>query len=644
MFKTKENTMSNQNNFGLKSKIAYAFGNLGQSAFYNAMSTFFMVYVTSVMVDGLDKSSATKTIGMITSLVVIIRLAEIFFDPIIGNIIDNTKTKWGKFKPWQIVGGTISSLLLIIIFTGVFGLSHVSTVGFAIAFIIIFVILDVFYSFRDISYWGMIPALSEDSKERGVYTALGSFTGSIGYNGLTMIVVPLVTMGTYLATGKHEQGASGWLAFAVFVAILGIATSSAVAFGTNEVNSVIRANEEHTTIKQVFQGIAHNDQVLWTGLAYLLYAVANVATGGVLFYLFKYVLDAPNEFWIAGLVPTILGLLAAPAYPILNKFIPRRYLFIGGMISMILGYSLFIISSDSLIAVIIALILFYLPGTFIQMTVILSLTDSIEYGQLKNGVRNEAVTLSIRPMLDKMAGAFSNGIVGFIAVAAGMTGTATASSITSANIHTFKIFAFYTPLVLIVLSLLVFTFKVTISEKKHETIVNELEAKLIHNEITVTDTPIASKTVEIMAPVDGELVPLAAITNPQMGKLSELQGFAIKPSDGKIYAPFTGKIEFTFSTKHTIGIVDDNGTAAIIHIGLETVKLRGAGFVTYYMDQQIVNKGDLLIEFDRELIRKNGFDDVVLVIIPDQKHHKINQQITAQHVTNGQSILTITTI
>lgn len=62
------------------------------------------------------------------------------------------------------------------------------------------------------------------------------------------------------------------------------------------------------------------------------------------------------------------------------------------------------------------------------------------------------------------------------------------------------------------------------------------------------------------------------------------------------------------------------------------------------MDQQIVNKGDLLIEFDRELIRKNGFDDVVLVIIPDQKHHKINQQITAQQVTNGQRILTITTI
>ena len=81
----------------------------------------------------------------------------------------------------------------------------------------------------------------------------------------------------------------------------------------------------------------------------------------------------------------------APLYPILNKRIPRRYLYIGGMISMIVAYVL--------------LVLFYIPGTLIQMTAILSLADSIEYGQLKNGKRNEAVTLSVRPMLDKIGGA-----------------------------------------------------------------------------------------------------------------------------------------------------------------------------------------------------------------------------------------------
>ena len=174
----------------------------------------------------------------------------------------------------------------------------------------------------------------------------------------------------------------------------------------------------------------------------------------------------------------------APLYPILNKRIPRRYLYIGGMISMIVAYVL--------------LVLFYIPGTLIQMTAILSLTDSIEYGQLKNGKRNEAVTLSVRPMLDKIGGALSNGITGFIAVAAGMTGSATAADMTPANIHTFEVCAFYVPLVLIVLSLLVFTFKVKINEKMHAEIVEQLEAKLAAGEISDEE----AKTVETVEAIN----------------------------------------------------------------------------------------------------------------------------------------------
>lgn len=88
---------------------------------------------------------------------------------------------------------------------------------------------------------------------------------------------------------------------------------------------------------------------------------------------------------------------------------------------MIVAYILFILFPQNLALVYVALVLFYTPNTFIQMTAILALTDSIEYGQLKTGQRNEAVTLSVRPMLDKIAGALSNSIVGAVAVAAAMT-------------------------------------------------------------------------------------------------------------------------------------------------------------------------------------------------------------------------------
>lgn len=234
---------------------------------------------------------------MITGLVVIIRLAEVLVDPVIGNVVDNTQTKWGKFKPWQVIGSVVSSILLVVIFTGIFGLAKTNWILFAILFVIIFITLDVFYSFCDVAYWGMVPAISEDSKERGVLTSFGSFTGSIGWNGLTIIVVPVTTFFTFLATGKHEQGPQGWLAFAIIIAILAVLSALAVASGTTEKTNVLReAANEKTTIKDVFLGIIHNDQMLWISLAYLMYSIAYVATNGVLFYLFKFVLGKPNEF------------------------------------------------------------------------------------------------------------------------------------------------------------------------------------------------------------------------------------------------------------------------------------------------------------------------------------------------------------
>ena len=463
----------------LLSRVAYSFGNVGQSAFYNALSTYFIVYVTSSLFSGVDKALATKLIGVITGLVVVIRIAEIFIDPLLGNIIDNTKTKWGRFKPWQLIGGTVSAVLLVLVYTGLFGLVNVNTTLFIVLFVITFVVLDVFYSLRDISYWGMIPALSSDSHERSTYTALGSFGGSIGYNGLTIVVIPIVTYFSYIFTGKHQESQSGWTCFAIIVAILGVLTVCSVAFGTKESTSTLRAKaEDNGGPLAAFKALAQNDQLLWVALSYLLYAIANVATTGVLLFLFKFVLDNQAAYSMTGVIALVAGLIMAPLYPILNKRIPRRVLYIVGMTSMIVAYILLGLFSTNMTVVFIALVLFYIPGTLIQMTAILSLTDSIEYGQLKNGKRNEAVTLSVRPMLDKIGGALSNGITGFIAVAAGMTGNATAADMTPSNIHTFEICAFYVPLAVIILSGVVFLLKVKISEKMHADIVKQLEEQL----------------------------------------------------------------------------------------------------------------------------------------------------------------------
>jgi len=485
----------------LGQRIAYACGNLGQSAFYNAMSTYFIVYVTGCLFSGVDKALAAKLIGVITSLVVIIRIAEIFIDPLLGNLIDNTNTKWGRFRPWQFFGGLISAVLLAVIFSGMFGLVNVNTTLFIVLFVITFVVLDVFYSLRDISYWGMIPALSSDSHERSTYTALGSFTG---YNGITVVVIPIVSYFTWTLTGAKGEGQAGWTSFGIIVGLLGILTAWTVAFGTKESTNALRAKaQKNGNPLEAFKALFQNDQLLWVALSYLLYAIANVATTGVLLFLFKFVLDNQAAYSMTGVIALVAGLIMAPLYPILNKRIPRRVLYIVGMTSMIVAYILLGLFSTNMTVVFIALVLFYIPGTLIQMTAILSLTDSIEYGQLKNGKRNEAVTLSVRPMLDKIGGALSNGITGFIAVAAGMTGNATAADMTPSNIHTFEICAFYVPLILIVLSLLVFMFKVKIDEKMHAKIVKELEAKLASGEI-VDDEAQTAETAETVEAIDEE--------------------------------------------------------------------------------------------------------------------------------------------
>lgn len=464
---------------GVGQRVAYAIGNLGQAAFYNALSTYFIVYVTSALFAGVESATANRLIALITGLVVAIRIAEIFLDPLLGNLVDNTTTRFGRFHPWQLAGGVVSALLLIMVFTGLFGLVNVNQTWFIVLFVIVFITLDVFYSVRDISYWGMIPAISSDSHERSEYTALATFTGSIGYNGITIAVIPVVSYFSFVFTGSHTESQSGWTSFAIIVALLGILTACSVAFGTKENDSALRAKAtKNGSPLQAFAALAKNDQLLWVALSYVLYAIANVATTGVLLFLFKFVLGMPEYFSVAGVIPVIAGLVMAPLYPVLNRRIPRRYLYLAGMVMMAAGYVLFAIGATSLPVVIVALVLFYMPASFIQMTAILCLTDSIEYGQLKTGRRNEAVTLSVRPMLDKIAGALSNGIVGFIAVAASMTGNATAADMTAANIATYKTFAFYVPLGFIVLSALVFAFAVKIDEKAHARIVAELEAGL----------------------------------------------------------------------------------------------------------------------------------------------------------------------
>jgi lactose/raffinose/galactose permease len=308
---------------------------------------------------------------------------------------------------------------------------------------------------------------------------------------------------------------------------------------------------------------------------------------------------------------------------------------------------LLIFTTDNLAIVMIALVLYYVPQGFIFMAVILTLTDTIEYGQLKNGTRNEAVTLAIRPMLDKTSSAISNGIVGWVAVAAGMTGTATAASITSDGIALFKGVAFWAGLILHVIALFIYVFKVNISEKRHAEIVNELQAKLVAEGVTGEDDKellVANETnleATITAPVDGIAMPLAEVVDENGHRGLSGNGIAIKPSDNQIYAPFSGEIVFVFTTKHVIGLRSDNGLELLIHVGLGTEKMRGEGFISHIVAGQHVHQGDLLLEFNRDLVTGQGNQDTVIVLLTQGNQIKQVTTTSQEVITHEASLLTV---
>ncbi|HDF0143227.1 TPA: PTS transporter subunit IIABC [Staphylococcus aureus] len=119
----------------------------------------------------------------------------------------------------------------------------------------------------------------------------------------------------------------------------------------------------------------------------------------------------------------------------------------------------------------------------------------------------------------------------------------------------------------------------------------------------------------VHAPLTGEVTPLSEVPDQVFSEKMMGDGIAIKPSQGEVRAPFNGKIQMIFPTKHAIGLVSDSGLELLIHIGLDTVKLNGEGFTLHVEEGQEVKQGDLLINFDLDYIRNHAKSDITPIIV-----------------------------
>lgn len=457
-------------------RIAYACGTFGHDVFYAMIGTYFMIFVTSNLFNSDDPTNDAYMIGIVTTIILVLRIAELFVDPFIGNIIDKTKTRWGRFKPWVLGGAVIAAVTLAMLFTDFGGLTVSNPTLYLIIFAIVYFIMDIFYSAKDVAIWSMIPALSFDSHEREVTATIARIGSVFGAQMVTVIVMPVVLYFSINQNGGAGDP-TGWFAFACIGG--GIATLGAIilGLGTHEQDNALRENKEETSAKDVLKVLTKNDQLLWMAIAYLVYGIGINIVNNFNLYYFIYVIGDATKFSILGVINTVIGLLAVAAFPILTTKFSRRKLFFSSIAVMTAALVLYGMSGTNVTLALVAAGLFTLPQALIFLVVLMTITDSVEYGQLKLGHRDEAVCLCVRPLVDKFAGAVSSGIIGLAAIWIGMTGGASASGLTADNMMRLQIIMFAAPIALMVVGALIYRAKVTLTEQEHARIVEELEEK-----------------------------------------------------------------------------------------------------------------------------------------------------------------------
>ena len=146
----------------------------------------------------------------------------------------------------------------------------------------------------------------------------------------------------------------------------------------------------------------------------------------------------------------------------------------------------------------------------------------------------------------------------------------------------------------------------------------------------------------VASPIKGKTVELSQVSDPTFGECMLGKGVAILPAEGKVYAPADGEISMMFETHHAVSMVTTEGIELLIHIGLETVALKGDGFEDHVQSGDQVKKGDLLLSMDLENIKAAGYDIISPIVVCNTDEYTDVQGIPSKQVSAGDQIIKIT--
>lgn len=401
----------------LRNLILFPLGGVGRDFLYNLFNGYLLTYIL------FTKTLTDAQFASVSIIIVCARIFDAFNDPVMGGIVENTRTKWGKFKPWILIGAVTSAIVVAVVFS--VNLSGWAFIGF-LAFI--YFMFSITFTMNDIPYWGMLPSLSKNENDRSKLTSFTQICASAG-SAIVSVAVPAFTAGQWTIGGSAS---TAYMVFGILAGVFMIGFQLITVFGVKEEplpKSFVKTPKKG--VKEMFKIIFKNDQLLWSALVMLIFNIGTNVVGGGLSLSYIYF-----EFGYNGILTTIFGIAFAVVsvvfmltYPLLIKKFGRKKLLYATGFSIITGYLLMllfglVLPSDPWLLKFIVLILCngivgFGQGFYTIMLVYMA--DTVEYNEWKTGSRDEGLIFSVRPFTAKMGSALMQFLVMLVYLIVGVT-------------------------------------------------------------------------------------------------------------------------------------------------------------------------------------------------------------------------------
>ncbi len=455
----------------MRTKISYGIGGLGKDMMF-AMSTIMLYYFNGL----LGVSSAFLGIMMMT-----VRIWDAVNDPMMGAVVDKTRSRWGKFRPWILIGSILNSIVLIFIFANPDLVTD--SIAQYVYITVFYTLWGMTYTLMDIPFWSMIPALTKDYKERVSISVIARIFTSIGF---IIVTAGFIFFAQLLGGGKEVQNEiDGLFIFAIIVSIIFVVTQ--IVTVTNVKEKIVDNSEKSPGLKEMFKGLIENDQLLVVMIVVLIINFTLYITSGMAVYYITYDIGDKDLFALFMMTGGAFQVLGSVLFPLLSKKFKRKQMFNVSIVIQFIGFVLlfmnaFLISSNIILLFSVGALIFLGQGIFMVLQTIL-LSDVVEYGELKLGRRSEGMIFSTQTFVVKLATGLSLGVIGvglsiinFLPPIEESPDVFVEQAQTSSTLTGMRIMMFILPLFGLILSRYIFNKKHIIDEQTYADIVKELES------------------------------------------------------------------------------------------------------------------------------------------------------------------------